>query len=156
MNQSKAWSLAVIFGGVGVLISGALFFAVIYFTGYIIGLLTIGCGVLSGFASALGFKFGKGAFGTEKQVHAFLNLATVFGFLGVCAGYGILLWGSFQSGNTAPWLNLELMDLLFVAFGAYGGRWAGEKYLMMLSSKVIAEELAKEGAVQTIDSKFSK
>ncbi len=154
MNQSKAWLLAVILGSVGVLISGALFFAVLYFTGIIFGILTIGCGVISGFASAVGFKIGKGSFSTDKHVSAFLHLATAFGFLGVVAGYGALLGFDFLTGNPTPWVNLDLMDLLFVVLGAYGGRWAGEKYLMMQLNKVVEQDLSQEGAVAVIDSKF--
>lgn len=148
------WILAIVFGCIGIAVSGALFFAMLLFTNSVFGILVAVFGVLTGFLTALGFKLGKGSFPTEKSVTLFLHLATVFGFLGVAAGYGVIMGLAWIGGETQAWNVLSPIDLLFAAIGAYGGRWAGEKFLIRTINTQEAVKLEQAGVVESIDSKF--
>lgn len=154
-SQTKAWTLAILFGAIGVILSAGAFLAMIVYTKWVFGILTVAFGVLSGFLCALGFKVGKGSLATQKHVSLFLNLATLFGFLGVAGGYLGLVALVFASGDPQAWSVLRLSDLLFAALGAYGGRWAGEKFLVHQVNKQEAVKLEEHGAVKAIDDKFS-
>ncbi|MEK7619574.1 MAG: hypothetical protein AAB416_05080 [Patescibacteria group bacterium] len=150
------WILAIVFGVLGALLSAGLFLVLLLMTGSVFGILVAAFGVLAGLATAVGFKLGKGSLATSREVTLFLSLVTIFGFLGVAAGYGVLMGFAWFGGDITPWSVLEPLDLLFAFLGALGGRWAGEKFLLHFVHKHEAAKLEEPGAVSSLDSKFSR
>ena len=67
INMKKAWTLSILFGIIGMILSGAIFFGIMYATEMIFGFVAIGCGMLSGGLAGLGFKLGKGDFRSRKE-----------------------------------------------------------------------------------------
>lgn len=133
MENRKAWTLAIIFGFIGVIISGAIFFAMMYYTDRIFGLVAIACGFISGGAAGLGYRIGKGSI-HGGNVKKFLTVSALFGLLGVAAGYmapyvylASQLGRLFTLSGYFALMEYGFMDLLFIAIGAWGGRWAGQK-----------------------------
>ena len=141
INMKKAWTLSVLFGIIGMILSGAIFFGIMYATEMIFGFVAIGCGMLSGGLAALGFKLGKGDFKSQKEITIFLSLLTVFGLLGVISGYfAPYFYFLIKNGmmiNVGIYLSLiefGFMDVVFALIGAYGGRYIGKR---MVSSILI-------------------
>lgn len=149
------WILAIVFGVLGTLLSAGLFVALLIMTGSVFGILVAAFGVLAGLLTAVGFKLGKGSLASGREVALFLLLATIFGFLGVAAGYGVLIGFAWFGGDATPWSVLEPLDLLFALIGAFGGRWAGEKFLLHFVHKHEAAKLEEPGALSNLDAKFS-
>lgn len=132
MENAKAWTLATIFGSVGVVISAAIFFIIMYLTNMILGIVAIGCGMLSGGAAGLGYRLGKGNFHSKREMVIFLWMMTLFGLLGVTAGYFtpylLLIVLSGELPSLSGYISLlTAKSFLFIVIGAYGGRWSGKK-----------------------------
>ncbi|MBI4045044.1 MAG: hypothetical protein HY392_05025 [Candidatus Diapherotrites archaeon] len=136
-GNGKAWFLAIIFGLIGIVISAAVFFGIMVATERVFGLVAIFTGAIAGGIAALGFKLGGGSFKEQKDVSNFLLFATIIGFLAVVAGFVVSPYfylGGFGRMEFGTFIELysslggfSPIDLLFVAIGAFGGRWAGQK-----------------------------
>ena len=149
--MKKAWTLSVLFGIIGMILSGAIFFGIMYATEMIFGFVAIGCGMLSGGLAALGFKLGKGDFKSQKEITIFLSLLTVFGLLGVISGYfAPYFYFLIRNGmliNLSFYLSLiefGFMDIIFALIGAYGGRYIGKIVVRSALLRMIEQHRAQK------------
>jgi len=154
MKNSKAWTLAIIFGIIGIILSAVILILIMLKTGYIIGIVTVLGGALSGGAAGLGYKLGNGNLKDKSEVQTFLWILTGFGFLGVLAAY-IGPYFVFFSPNLGFSLYISLIgfdykDVLFLIIGALGGRWAGERIARSIIISNLRPEIARMLAQQKV------
>jgi hypothetical protein len=129
MSKTTQWLFAIILGVIGVLVSAGIFVYVAYATERIFGLVAVACGFISGGAASLGFMLGGGSFRIKSDVDAYLWMSTIFGLLGVLSAYFLPYLILFSAMPMATYLNLisfGILDVVFIAIGAYGGKWAGQ------------------------------
>ncbi|MBT5023098.1 hypothetical protein HOK51_08090 [Candidatus Woesearchaeota archaeon] len=136
VKLDRGLGFGLLFGLIGIIISAIIFVVVAVKTDTIFGIVAILCGAISGGAFGLGYKIGKGTFKKEACVKNFLLFATAFGLVGVLAAYlAPSIWFAMHGIPLSFYLSLiefDFMDALFIAIGAYGGRWAGKKVANMI------------------------
>jgi len=167
MNNNKAWILSIVLGLVGIAISAAIFFGMMVVTGMIFGLVAIFTGALAGGLAGLGYRIGGGQLQTKSQASNFLWLTTIIGLISVVAGFTLapyIYTGAYAMTDFISFVELyaklggfSIIDVLFVAIGAYGGRWAGQKlgyaFAMGQSRDEAMKEIKEKGVAKT-DEKF--
>ena len=143
-DNTKAWTLGVILGIIGVILSAGVLIYITLKTERIFGIVTIISGIISGGAVGLGYKLGKGNLTSKSQVQMFLWILTFFGLLGVSAAYfGPYILFAANGISFLDYISLigfGFMDIIFILIGAYGGRYAGES----LARSIILDELRHE------------
>ncbi|MDO8633886.1 MAG: hypothetical protein Q7K34_01175 [archaeon] len=164
-GNGKAWFLGIIFGLIGIAVSAAIFFGVMVVTKMIFGYAAIFTGAVAGGIAALGFKIGGGSFKEQKDISNFLLFATIVGLVAVVAGYTVspyFYYGAFDKMDFGAFMELYSslgvfsgIDFLFIAIGAYGGRWAGQKigYSIAVAGNRAMDSARAEG-LSGVDKKF--
>ena len=161
MKDQAAWILGILFGLFGILISAGLFAFIALETGMIFGMVAILCGGISGGAVGLGYKIGKGKLKSKKEVNTFLSVITLFGLFGIIIAYLGPYWVfaskllSFSMYMSL--IDFNLMDLMFMFIGAYGGRWVGARIARsILLNEAYRQymEKAKDKTTNQIDNKL--
>ena len=141
----KTWLFGIILGIIGIVVGGGIFIAITLKTGMIIGFAAILVGAIAGGGFGLGYKLGNGKFKDKPDVQRFLAVATIFGLLGMFAAYfGPYIFLFAPKGiNLALYLSavgFGIRDILFIAIGAFGGRWAGKSLAKLIIMKQITEK----------------
>jgi hypothetical protein len=145
-NNNLSWILGITFGLVGALVSAAIYVYIAYKIHIIFSLVAILCGIIAGGAMALGFMLGKGKL-TQKNVSLYLWATTILGAIGVLAAYFLPYVIYFRFLSLSFYLTLikfGFLDVLFIVFGAFGGRWAGQKVGYMMFHSQLSEQALEE------------
>lgn len=146
-DNSKAYITGIVLGIIAAIISVGIFIVFTVKSGIIFGLAAVLVGVVSGGAVGLGYRLGKGKITNDSEAAKFLWTLTLFGLLGMLIAYfGPYLYFATGGLNISMYLTLigfDWMDILFIAIGAYGGRWAGKKIGYSLFMKHVREQQIK-------------
>ncbi len=146
IDNSRAWILATVFGIAGILLSAILFVFITWKTGYILGLVAIICGAISGGAAGLGFKLAQGKIATKEGVMVFIWSLAFFGLMGMLAAYfGPYLLFASKGISFTTYLSLisfDAKDIVFIMIGSFGGRWAGSR----IARSIIITQLMRRQA----------
>lgn len=166
MNSLNVWIKAALLGLVGIAISAAIFFGMMIATERVFGIAAIFTGALAGGMAAIGYKIGGGVLTKKSEVSNLLNFATIIGLLAVAAGFVIAPYLYFAADKLDFFTFWSLysevggfgfIDVIFVAIGAYGGRWAAKKvgYTMITeTAEAKAIEKVKKEDIASIDKKL--
>lgn len=164
--QARAWIVSILFGLIGIAISAAIFFGIMVATERVFGIVAIFTGAIAGGLAGIGYKIGGGTFRSKEQASTFLGYVALVGLVAVLAAFtvGPYFYIADGTGDFFAFLELynamggfSLIDILFVAIGAYGGYWAGSKAGYSIAVGQAQEETMKrvrQDGLKQVDQKF--
>ena len=129
LRNNKPIIFAIIFGLLGSVFGGIIFFSSIMITGWIFGIITYGTGALASFLSVWGYSKGGGKLKKESEIMFMRFYAYFVGLLsGIFSYFGLylllLLIGVYtEIGVYITDMGIDIFDAIFIGIGALGGRW---------------------------------
>jgi hypothetical protein len=125
----KALTFGVVLGLVGSVVSGAIFFGIMLYSGYAFGLVSVAIGALTGALVALGYKLGGGMFKEKSDVQAIIWISMIMGLLAGINGYFLpyfffaIIGLKISFSAYVKLLNFGVFDLVFIGISACAARW---------------------------------